>query len=287
MKFRTIAMLMLLTGFVSVACGSQKTAVRQDSVPQQADGAFTPETYFKKVVDNSCHEKCLTAKVKCEIQMDGNSISTSGTLRMKKDDVIQISLLDPIVGAFELGRMEFTQDKLLIIDRYNKKYINVPYAEVDFLKKCDIDFNSLQNLFWNDIFVPAKSKPEASDFTFTDGNGGEPKNEGTVCLQYVDEHLTYAFSTLQPEGRLTRTMINGNRDKDSMFAFVYADFQNFEGRLFPNDMIMSFVMGNKSASLSFLLSSLKNKSGWETRTKIPTKYKQEDAERIFKSLIGK
>ena len=51
---------MLLTGFVSVACGSQKTAVRQDSVPQQADGAFTPETYFKKVVDNSCHEKCLT-----------------------------------------------------------------------------------------------------------------------------------------------------------------------------------------------------------------------------------
>ena len=80
---------MLLTGFVSVACGSQKTAVRQDSVPQQADGAFTPETYFKKVVDNSCHEKCLTAKVKCEIQMDGNSISTSGTLRMKKDGHIQ------------------------------------------------------------------------------------------------------------------------------------------------------------------------------------------------------
>ena len=107
-------MLMLLTGFVSVACGSPKTAVRQDSVPQQADGAFTPETYFKKVVDNSCHEKCLTAKVKCEIQMDGNSISTSGTLRMKKDDVIQISLLDPIVGAFELGRMEFTQDKLIL-----------------------------------------------------------------------------------------------------------------------------------------------------------------------------
>ena len=92
--------------------------------------------------------------------------------------------------------------------------------------------------------------------------------------------------SLLPENR-GQTVITGNRDKDSKFAFSYADFQPFHGTEFPNQMVMSFIMGSKNAALSFTLSSVKNKSGWETRTKIPTKYSKEDPERIFRSLMGR
>ncbi len=286
-NFKTLIILFALTGVVNVACGSQKSAVKGDTIPSSTTtGAFVQTQYFSLLNANKSKENCLTAKIKCEVSMDGKSISTSGHLRMKKDDVIQISLLDPLVGMMEVIRMEFTKDMMLMLDRYNKKYIYVPYDEVDFLKKCDIDFIALENLFWNHIFVPAKPQAEASDFVFEKPDGSQPDAFSDVNLKYVDDHLTYCFNTSQADKRLVKTVITGNRDKDSKFAFSYADFQPFHGTEFPNEMIMSFIMGSKNAALTFTLSSVKNKTGWETRTKIPTKYSKEDPERIFRSLMG-
>jgi hypothetical protein len=287
MKIKTLIILFALTGVVNAACGSQKSTVKGDTIPGSgSSGTFVQTEYFSQLNANKSKEKCLTAKIKCEVSMDGKSISTSGHLRMKKDDVIQISLLDPLVGMMEVIRMEFTKDMMLMVDRYNKKYIYVPYGEVDFLKKCDIDFIALENLFWNHIFVPAKPEAEASDFVFEKPDGTAPDTSSDVTLKYVDDHLTYCFNTSKAVKRLVETVITGNRDKNSKFAFSYANFQPFHGTEFPNEMIMSFIMGSKNASLSFVLSSVKNKSGWETRTKIPTKYTKEDPERIFRSLMG-
>lgn len=276
-----------LTGVVNVACGSQKNIVKEDTVPVTTNGVFSQTAYFNQISTNKSKEKYLTSKIKCEVSMDGKSISTSGQLRMKKDDVIQISLLDPLVGLMEVIRIEFTKDMMLMVDRYNKKYIYVPYDEVDFLKKCDIDFIALENLFWNHIFVPAKAEPEASDFLFEKTDGAQPDASNDVNLKFVDDHLTYCFKTAQATKRLMQTVITGNRDKESKFAFSYDDFRPFQGSEFPNEMVMSFIMGSKNAALSFSLSSVKNKSGWDTRTKIPAKYTKEDPERIFRSLMGR
>ena len=286
MNLKTLTILFALTGIVNVACGSQKTTVKGDTVPDVGGGNFVQTEYFKKINSNRSKENCLTAKIKCEVSMDGKSIATSGHLRMKKDDVIQISLLDPLVGMMEVIRIEFTKDMMLMIDRYNKKYIYVPYDEVDFLKKCDIDFIALENLFWNHIFVPAKEEAEDTDFTFEAPDGSKPNGNSDINLRFVDDHLTYCFTTQQTTKRLVETLITGNRDRDSKFAFRYDDFKPFQGKDFPNEMVMSFIMGRKNASLSFILSSVKNKSGWETRTKIPAKYTKEDPERIFRSLMG-
>ena len=285
-NLKTLSLLLVLTGIVNVACGSQKSLVKNDTLPDNTGGVFQKEAYFKKINSNKSKENYLTAKIKCVVSMDGKNTSTSGHLRMKKDDVIQISLLDPIAGLLELIRIEFTKDMMLMVDRYNKKYIYVPYEQVDFLKKCDIDFIALENLFWNHIFVPAKQQPEPDDFQFEAPDSSEPVGWKDVLLKYVDEHLTYCFTTSQADKRLVETLITGNRDKDSKFAFKYNDFKLFQGTDFPNEMVMSFIMGNKNASLSFILSSVKNKSGWETRTKIPTKYSKEDPERIFRSIMG-
>ena len=173
-NFKTLSLLFVLTGIVNVACGSQKTLVKNDTLPDNPTGVFQKEAYFKKINANKSKEDCLTAKIKCVVSMDGKNTSTSGHLRMKKDDVIQISLLDPIAGLLELIRIEFTKDMMLMVDRYNKKYIYVPYDQVDFLKKCDIDFIALENLFWNHIFVPAKQQAEPEDFLFETTESSEP-----------------------------------------------------------------------------------------------------------------
>ena len=204
---------------------------------------------------------------------------------MKKDDFVQISLLDPVLGIMELVRIEFDRQNMLIIDRYNKRYINVPYSQVEFLNKCDIDFNTLQNLFWNYIFVPDKTGAKEDDLKFQAADGGEPKEGKEVYIKYIDQLITYAFTTDWQTGRLNQTVITGNKDKNSKFAFIYEDFNEMKGKMFPNKMVMQFVMDNKNASLTFELSNIKNKMNKVEKTQVPTKYTKADPEKIFNEII--
>lgn len=284
---RLLMLCCLMGGLLSVSCGSQKKMLKDTPVPAATQVApFSQADYFKKVYGNKTKEDILTAKIDCEIKMDDRSISTTGMLRMKRDDVIQISLLVPKIGMIELGRIEFTKERMLVVDRVNKKYIDVPYNEVDFLKRCDVDFNTLQNLFWNHIFVPSQPVCEEKDFTYSGDDGKEPKAAGNVLMKYVDQFLTYQFLTEQPNGRLSQTQIWSNKEPDSKFAFDYSQFDNYKGVQFPHNMVMSFIMGKKNASLTFGLSSLKDKDGWETRTKVSSKYTKQDPDKIFRSLLG-
>ena len=84
----------------------------------------------------------LTAKLSLELQMGSKGVTVGGNLKMKKDEAIQMS-----VSAFfmEVGRVEFTPDYMLVLDRMGKQYVKAAYRDVDFLKRSGLDFYSLQN----------------------------------------------------------------------------------------------------------------------------------------------
>lgn len=277
--YRCLCLWILILGLS--ACRSSKQ-LTDTSALQESETAFSPQAYLQRVEDNQSEAKCLTAKTKLKITMGEKTISSTGTLRMKRDDVIQISVLDPILHVAEVGRMEFTQERVLIIDRFNKQYIDVPYDSVAFLQRANVDFHTLQSLFWNELFVPGKPAVEVADaaaqFAFSNA-------EGEVQISFADQLLDYTFYTRQPLGTLIRTDITGTRNKQSQFQFEYADFVKFSGKAFPANMIMSFVMGKQSASLSINLSSLKDDDGWATRSSVPENYTKADAEKILRSLV--
>lgn len=95
--------------------------------------------------------QCLTARIRATVTMDGKDISTSGTLRMRQDDVILLSLLDPILGITEVGRVEMSQNDFLVIDRLNKRYVKARYDEVQFLRQKGIGFSEIQEHVWNEV----------------------------------------------------------------------------------------------------------------------------------------
>ncbi len=271
---------------VTLACGTQNKIV---SVGQQANGYvdFSPEKFLRQIKDNSCKSKWISAKIKCTIAMDEKDICTNGMLRMKQGEVIQIILNDPVAGILELGRLEFSVDKFKMLDRFNKRFIDISYDEVEFLRKSNMNFTTLENLFWNKLFLPSKDNVTSQDFEFKDQDGEDPSyNASDIVLKHVDNMLTYQFFTRYSDASLVKTVITGTKDPDSIFEFVYQDFKDFQGRAFPHDMCMSFIMGKQNASIHFTMNSVKNKSGWETQTSIPSKYKQIDPEKLFKSLIG-
>ena len=260
------------------SCKSSKPVVNPNSPIVSTNTTFAADKYMSMVASNNSTQANLTAKVKVVVDVDGKSVSTSGSLKMKKDDVIQLSLVDPLLGVMELGRMEFTKTRVLIVDRVNKQYVDVPYSDVSFLTKANIDFYTLQSLFWHEVFEPGKKTAKASDFRYQDSGDN-------INITFVDKMLTYKFETQKKQGQLNHTLITNNTDQTYRFAFSYDKFTSFYNKPFPREMTMSFTTADQKTSLSMSLSSLKNASDWVARSSAPSKYTKANPETLFKMLV--
>jgi len=260
------------------SCKSSKPIVNPNSPIVSTNTTFAADKYMSMVASNNSTQANLTAKVKVVVDVDGKSVSTSGSLKMKKDDVIQLSLVDPLLGVMELGRMEFTKTRVLIVDRVNKQYVDVPYSDVSFLTKANIDFYTLQSLFWHEVFEPGKRTAKASDFQYQDSGDN-------INITFIDKMLTYKFETQKKQGQLNHTLITNNTDQTYRFAFSYDKFTSFYNKPFPREMTMSFTTADQKTSLSMSLSSLKNASDWVARSSAPSKYTKANPETLFKMLV--
>ncbi len=275
----------LLATLLMASCHSTKTVTLDGPTVQGTNATFQADKYVAQLQDNQSTEQYLTAKVRVNISMDGQNLATSGNLKMKRNDVIQLSLVDPLVGIAEVGRMEFSPDRVLIIDRYHKQYIDVPYEEVSFLQRANINFNTLQALFWNEIFQPGKSTVNAADFNIAPQDGQDAATADIVNINYTDRYLNYRFKTKRSAATLQQTCISSPRDNASQFTFDYNDFNQYEGKPFPHQMQLTFGMGSKEATLSLTLNSLRKSSDWQIHTATPSKYTKVDPENIFRQLL--
>ena len=106
------------------------------------------------------------------IGFSGNNTRVSGSLRMKRDDVIQVSLVP--LGLMEVGRLELTPDYMMVVDRMNHQYVKCGYSEVDFFREAGIDFYTFQSLFWDELFVLNGNgeRPAGDGFKLRTENGG-------------------------------------------------------------------------------------------------------------------
>ena len=96
--------------------------------------------------------KEISSKVRVKIvDGDGKDMSTNGQLKMRWDDVIQISLVDPLLGVMEVGKMEISTDSVLVIDRVNKRYISETYSRLSAITGVPITFDAVQNIFWEQV----------------------------------------------------------------------------------------------------------------------------------------
>ncbi len=281
MKHLSIALLLCAVAFASCRStkniGSATTSSSAVTAPSSTES--TAAAVVKNVAKNQVTKTFLTAKVKVEIEGLGKSLSANGTLRMKRNDVVQLSVT--FLGM-EVGRLEFTPQDVLIVDRLNKQYVRAAYSEVSFLKKANLDFYALQSVFWNELFVPGERNAanSASRFTLSYQNG-------TPVLSLTNTpQLSYSFLTQPNPALLTALVVKGTKDTDKgEFRFDYSDFSAFDGRQFPNAMSMKVTDTGKDVGLKLNLSRLANDSDWETRTTVSSKYTRRSVDQVLGKLL--
>lgn len=252
------------------ACGTQKNAV---GVDETAD--FRPQTFLKHVVQPTAKAlPTVTSKLKFSAEVGGQSISVGGQLRMRRDDVIRIQLM--ALGIVEAGRLEFTPDYVLLMDRINKQYVKVPYSEVDFLRQSGINFYTLQALFLSELFEPGHQAPDLKDF--------EAVRQGDdVLVSLKADQLSYQWTTDATTARIRQIGID---HREAQLKWLYRDFKTVEKRQLPSDMEVSVQTAKKQLKVGFQLSQFGTDDDWESRTSVSSKYKEVTVDDIVRRLMA-
>lgn len=85
----------------------------------------------------------LASKLQLTIPGKSGSMSVGGLMKMKSNELVQISLLMPILRT-EIARIEIAPDKVLIVDRMNKRYVRATKDELKDILPKNAEFSRLE-----------------------------------------------------------------------------------------------------------------------------------------------
>ena len=257
------------------SCSSTKTIKMSHSIE-----GMTETEYLENVMSNADGREALTAKVSMSVDLNGKGATkVNGTLRIKKGEVVQLSVA-PLLGI-EVARAEISPDGVLVIDRVNKRYVQVSFAEVKALANVELDFHALQALFLNEVFLPGKENVTVRDVS---AFRMERVPEGVELDVKRAKRFSYRFLTEAPEGWLKESRI-GLKNTPYLLTWAYGDFRALGSRKFPAHMQLSFEGGRKPVKAAFALSRMSTNADWETRTEVSSKYEKVKLEDILKQLL--
>ena len=301
----SITHVVAMTAFVLLvsACGSKKVLVNDKQGKVDATTSATPSSATKpqptgaetlsvkkmsavmRVNDNAVTTETISSKIKFNIKTGSKDITVPGTLRMKKDDVIRLHLQIPILGS-EAGRLEFTKDYVLILDRIHMEYIKADYNQVEFLKRNGLTFHSLQALFWNQLFMPGKESLTIDDMKEFDMD----LPSGAITLK--KGKMTYSWQTnSQALIEKTSVVYSSAKDGDTKVDVGYSDFLPLGVKQFPSEISIDMNTGSlkgkkKNIQVNLTLNNPSTDGKWETRTEVSKKFKQVSVEDVLGRLMN-
>ena len=279
------------------SCGTKKAVVADNttkttpSKPKTTDtkGAASTTAFLSKVNSNQATAKNIVSDMTFNIKSGSKDISVPGKVSMRKDVVIRLQLLVPLLGT-EVGRVEFAPDYVLLVDRMHKEYVKATYSDLDFLKNNGLDFYTLQALFWNELALPGSKKVTNSDLSqFT---LGQKSSTSTYPLTLSKGNMAYTWQADAQDGQIKSADIayKSNSHGNSSLHWNYADFKAVEGKLFPAHQDFTFTTtatkAKKTVSVNIDMDKIKTNSDWETTTTLSKKYKLMDVKSILSKLMN-
>lgn len=264
LKNRVILAAIIATSLLT-SCGTLRNIGQGTQQNEKIEALIQPQ---KSITD-------LTAKTAITIDYDQEKYSLKGRLRMRRGEVVQLSIT--ALGVVEVALVEFTPEAAYIFDRVNKKYTKLDYSS-GLLNSVGVNFSTIQALFWNRLFVPgkdaAKLKPE--NFRIANVKSQEcivPNWQGLLkCYFYTDEEYT----------QLKQTELVFN---DNTLVWHYDMFGNTESGTYPTVFDISIVTEEEDAAAARIALSNINFADktWSAGTNLD-RYKHVDVQALLSIL---
>ena len=184
----------------------------------------TEEAFFASVIDRSFHFDTFSARLNLDFSGMNQELSSKAQLKMIHDDRLQISI-QPFLGV-EMFRIEISNDSIKILDRMYKRFMADSYQHLKREMEIDLNFQNLQALLTNQLFVPGENRISSRHFR----RFRIIKGSRSAELQLKDSNDSYYTFTADGDERLLSTKIeHGNQ----ILAWDYSQFQKIDNQEFP------------------------------------------------------
>ena len=284
MKNVKVLMMALVAIPLLLASCHPKKQVTKDTKPAPAD-SMEQVAFLQKVSENVSKSQFVTSKLKFTVEYGPQQVTLTGNLKMKRDDVIRLQLM--AFGFVEAGRLEFTKDYVLIMDRINKQYLKAPWMSIDFLRNSGLNFNTLQALFWNQLFMPnlARSEKISADSlaSFSTIESGDDMiislEEGKMDYSWLASKQT---ALIKMANILYKDRFNGN----TQLNWDYDQFEKLNKTAYPKKHAITLTTPEKEVKLGMTLNYIGAETEWEPRTEISNKYREVTVDEILRRFMA-
>jgi hypothetical protein len=279
----------VVAALLVTSCSTIRNLGKKSNKSQvDASGTVLPDTlqkdaFLQKVTDNAQSTRFITSKIKFSVEVGNRQMTLTGNLKMKRDDVIRLQLM--AFGFVEAGRLEFTKDYVLIVDRINKQYLKVPYAQLEFFRHSGVDFYMLQSLFWNELFQPGKSRLTDRNLKkFTTDVGVDHD----VVISYENDVLSYRWLTERETARIkmANVLYANHLRGNYQLNWDYDEFKANNRKMFPMKHKVQFNTPDKEVKFEMILNYMGNDEDWEPRTTLSGKYRQMPVDEILRRFMS-
>ncbi|MDR0835092.1 MAG: DUF4292 domain-containing protein [Tannerella sp.] len=268
------AMTVLFVIILLSGCKTSKTNVTSGN-----EILKTEEIFFSSVLDNSLHFNTLTSHLKFELTTPDKNLSSRAVLKMRHDAYIQVSMI-PFLGI-EAFRIELTKDSVKLMDRLNKRYMTESYDKMKGKMAVDFNFNNLQALLSNSMFIPGKEKVTPKEFRlfrYTNSSGKKAEFSIKDATGWI-----YRFAA-DSEEKLLSTTVKDNSGENTL-KWVYDDFQKVGNTQFPMKMTAQLQSEEKNmGTVRLSFSEPEINTSITADFKIPAGYRQVTFSQFIKSL---
>ena len=260
-------------------CGSTRKVVTETP---NAQAVVQKQEFLQKVSDNAQHARFVTSKVKFSVEVGSQQLTLTGNLKMKRDDVIRLQLM--AFGFVEAGRLEFTKDYVLVMDRINKQYLKVPYQQLDFMRNSGLDFYALQALFWNELFQPGKTR--MTDEMLKSYTTDMEAEDAVISMESGKLSYRWLADKVNAQVKMANILYKDRYRGNYQLNWDYLDFKQNGRKKFPMDHKVKFSTPDKEVKFEMMLNYMGADEDWETRTEVSGKYSQVSVDEILRRFMS-
>ena len=307
-KQRKQLQLKAITMFFAVlllsACGAKKQLVKDNNkvvamnnttiAPQVAkkenSEALLKLAFIQKVADTKVFSDNIIGSMSFSLNAGNKSINLPGSIKMRKNKVIRLQLFIPLLGT-EVGRLEFTPEYVLVVDRLHKEYIKGDYSQIDFLKTNGLNFYSLQSLFWNQLLLPGQNNVTESDLKKYDVKLAAD-NASQNIITFSKDKFKYEWKADKTDGRISDVAVQYNSADHgtSLLIWKYNNFKSVGVKSFPAEqefqLSTNAMQKQKQATIKISMNEVKTDSDWEERTTLSDRYKKIEAQDVLGKIMS-
>lgn len=275
LHFLPIALLLLALN----ACSTRKHAIA-DRENEAATPALS-STQARQMLEQQslAWSGSYSAKTRFNFTLGQKTFSLSGTLRLKHNEALQISLQVPLLGM-EAARIEVSPQRILVLDRIHKKYVEEPIERLSSLSGTGLDFYSLQALLTATLF-----RPGIKDFTLADAEALQFSDRAAANLYRLsasERGLNYSFDLNAADQRIASAAI---AKAGSRYActWQYGGYQTTGSRAFPTRIQARFDGGKVPLAVELGFNKLEP-SDWKPDAAPSSRYQRIELADVLKLL---